>query len=74
MPGLTNINPLEGRGHTIHKGLPEGRTGICLNRKGGGIKLPRMLLFTNMSFVLLLFIKVAILCSLDLLYFVKLCY
>lgn len=35
---------------------------------GGGIELYRILVFTNMTFVLLLFIKVAILCSADLIY------
>ena len=36
--------------------------------KVGGIELCRILVFTNMTFLLLLFIKVAILCSVDLLY------
>jgi hypothetical protein len=73
-PGLANINPFGGRGHTIHKGLPEGHTCVYTYLKGGGIELTRMLVFTYTTFVVLLFIIVAILCSVDLLYSVKLCY
>jgi hypothetical protein len=36
--------------------------------KVGGVELSRILVFTNMTFVLLLFIKIAVLCSVDLLY------
>lgn len=42
--------------------------------KVGVIELSRILVFTNMTFVLLLFIKFAILCSVDPLYGAKMCY
>jgi hypothetical protein len=67
-PGLANFNPLER--HTVHKDSSDDDTCAYTNRKGRGAELTRMLLFTNMTFVLLLFINVAILCSVNLLYYV----
>jgi len=43
---------------------------VCTRIKRWGTELTRMPLFTNVTFVLLLLIKVAILCSVDLLYYV----
>jgi hypothetical protein len=55
----------------VTQDLPEGRIYLYIHRKRGGcmIELTRTPLFTN-TFVGLLFIKVAILCSVGLLYYV----
>jgi hypothetical protein len=58
-PGLANFNPLEG--HKIREDSPGGRIYLYMYRMGG-IVLTRTSLVTNMTFVFLLFIKVAILC------------
>jgi hypothetical protein len=55
--GLANFNPL--KGHTIRKDSPEGRTYVYKYRKW------------NTTFVLLLFVTFAMLCSADLLGFLN---
>jgi hypothetical protein len=69
MPGLAIFNPL--KGHTFRKGLPGDRNCVSVYIEegwgaGGRIELKVTPLFTNTTFVLLLFIKVAILGSMDL--------
>jgi hypothetical protein len=60
-PGLDNFEPIQG--HKIRKDSPYGRIYLYKYRMGGGgIVLTRTLLVTNMTFVFLLFIKVAMLC------------
>jgi hypothetical protein len=57
--GLTCFNPLEG--HAVCKNLPKGSTCTYMYQNVGGIVLTRLPLFTNVTFLFLLFIKVAVL-------------
>jgi len=69
--GLANLDSQEG--HTISKDWPEGCTCVYMCRNGS-VKLTGTPLFTNMTFLLLPFIKVSVICSVELLYYVQLFY
>jgi hypothetical protein len=65
--GLANFNPQEG--HTIPTDSPEGRTCAHMSKAGGGgIELPERRYLETRHFFLLLFIKVTVLRSVDLLH------
>jgi len=63
--GLANLDSQEG--HTISKDWPEGCTCVYMYRKGGGVKLIGTPLFTNTTFLLFSFIKVSVICSVEIL-------
>jgi hypothetical protein len=65
---LANLNAQDG--HIIRKDSAESRNYVYIYRKVRGVEVTRTPLFTNTTFVLLLFIKVCTLRAVDLLHYV----